>query len=60
MNKEGIFREEDISFLNQLVDTLEEARLKLEEAYKKRDYENFDKSKKFIIQLQKKISEVIK
>ncbi|MBA7683810.1 hypothetical protein ES703_92195 [subsurface metagenome] len=59
MNKEGIFRE-DISFLNQLVETLEEAGLKLEDAYNKKDYENFNKSKKLMIQLQKEISEIIK
>jgi len=60
MEKEGIFREEDISFLNQLVETLEEAGLKLEDFYNKKDYENFNKSKKLIIQLQKEISEIIK
>ena len=61
MQKEGkIFRREDIEFLNQLIKALEEAELKLEEAYEKKDYENFNKSKKFIMQIQRKISEVIK
>jgi exonuclease VII small subunit len=50
---------EDISFLNQLVKTLEEAELNLEESYEKRDYEDFEKSKKFILQIQKKISEKV-
>lgn len=53
-------KEENITFLNQLVQTLEEARLKLEEAYNKRDYEDFNKSKIMMKQIQKKISEIIK
>ena len=53
-------KEEDIEFLSQLIKALEEAELKLEEAYEKKDYENFNKSKKFIMQIQRKISEVIK
>lgn len=51
---------EDISFLIQLVRSLEEAVLKLEEYYEKKDYENFNKSRKFILQIQKKISDEIK
>ena len=51
---------EDIPFLNQLVKALEETELKLEKAYEKKDYESFDKSKKFMLQIQRKISEVIK
>ena len=53
-------KREDIPFLNQLVKALEEAELKLEEAYEKKDYEDFNKSKKFMLQIQRKISEVIK
>lgn len=59
MKKEEIFRE-DISFLNQLIETLEEAGLRLKEAYNKKDHENFNKSKKFILQIQEKISEATK
>lgn len=55
-----VFSREDISFLSQLVKTLEEAELKLEEAYDKKDYESFNKSKKFIFEIQKKISEIVK
>ena len=51
---------EDIPFLNQLVKALEETELKLEEAYEKKDDESFNKSKKFMLQVQRKISEVIK
>jgi len=53
-------KKEDITFLNQLIKALEEAESKLEEAYDKKDYESFDKSKKLILQIQKKISEIIK
>lgn len=58
--EEEIFREEEVTFLNQLVKTLEEAESKLEQAYEERDYEKFNRLKKFILQIQKKISEVIK
>ena len=51
---------EDIEFLNQLVKSLEEAEPKLEEAYKNKDYETFNKLKKFILNIQKKIFEVVK
>lgn len=61
MKKEGEnFSKEDIPFLNQLVKSLEEAELKLEEAYEKKDYEKFNKSKKFMLEIQKQISEAIK
>lgn len=51
---------EDISFLNQLVTSLEEARLKLEESYNKKDHEKFNKSRKLVLELQKKISEILR
>lgn len=53
-------KKEDIPFLNQLVNSLEEAELKLGKAYEKKDYDEFNKSKKFMLQIHKKISEVIK
>ena len=58
--KEEIFKEEDILFLNQLVKTLEEVELKLTDSYNKKDYENFNKSKKLILSVQRKISEIVK
>jgi hypothetical protein len=60
MEKEEIFSEEDISFLEQLINTIQEAELKLEEAYKIKNYEKFNNSKKLILKLQEKISEIIK
>ena len=53
-------KKSDVPFLNQLVRALEEGESKLEEFYNKKDYENFAKAKKFILQVQKKISEVVK
>ena len=50
----------DIDFLKQLVESLEKAIQNLEEFYEKKDYENFDKTKKFIIQIQNKILELVK
>ena len=51
---------EDVEFLIQMVKSLENAELKLEGYYNKKDYENFDKSKKIFINIQKKISEITK
>jgi len=44
-------------FLNQLVMTLEEAELKLEQAYKKDKPEQVKAIKDFILKVQKKIAE---
>lgn len=55
-----MIKEDDIPFLSQLVKSLEETKLKLEKAYEKKDYESFNKSKKFMLEIQRKISEVIK
>ncbi len=46
--------------LNQLIKSLEEADFRLEEAYDRRDSENFEKIKKFMSGVQSKISEIIK
>lgn len=58
MEKE--FTKEDASVLNQLVMSLKESELKLEEYYNKKDYANFNNAKKFMLIISKKISEVIK
>ncbi len=50
----------DIVFLNQLISSLENAEAKLEEAYKKKDYENFNQSKKIMMRVQEEISGMIK
>ena len=53
-------KKEDVAFLNQLIKALEEAESNLEEVYNKKDYESFNKSKKLILQIQKKISEIVR
>jgi len=53
-------KKEDIPFLKQLVKSLEEAESKLENTYEKKNYEEFNKSKKFMLKIQRQISEVIK
>lgn len=46
-----------ISFLNQLIKSLEDASEKLEESYKKKDQDKFNKIKKFMLRIQEQISE---
>ena len=49
----------DINFLQQLVETLEEAEKRLEFFYATKDVSNFNKAKKLIIQIQRRIAGVI-
>ncbi|HLC77785.1 MAG TPA: hypothetical protein VJH92_01540 [Candidatus Nanoarchaeia archaeon] len=51
---------ENIEILSQLISSLEKAELMLEEAYKKRNFDDFSKIKNFITQVQNKILENIK
>ncbi len=44
----------------QLVESMEDSQKKLEEAYKKQDFEEFNKVKKFMLQMQMQISEILK
>ena len=53
-------KREEVQFLSQLIQSLEEASVNLEKSYKKGDYEKFNKSKKIMISIQKEISEIIK
>jgi uncharacterized ferredoxin-like protein len=53
-------KKEESLFLNQLVNSLEEASEKLKKYYERRDSENFNKSKKIILKIQKEISDIIK
>ena len=50
---------ENSNFLNQLITSLKEASLKLEEAYNGGDSEKFNKSKKLMLQIQQKIDEML-
>jgi|TARA_Y100000296_G_C5027382_1_gene182955 predicted nucleotidyltransferase len=51
---------DEISFLNHLIKSLKESELKLKEYYIKKDVKNFNNIKKFMLGIQKKISEIIK
>ncbi|MEK6917847.1 MAG: hypothetical protein AABW51_02765 [Nanoarchaeota archaeon] len=52
-------KKEDIEFLNQLTGSLEKALSRLEYAYKNHNYEEFNKLKKFILEVQNKIESVL-
>lgn len=61
MKKEArVFNKEEIIFLDQLAKTIEQTVLKLDEAYEKKDYDNFNALKKFVLKIHEKISEVVK
>jgi hypothetical protein len=50
----------DISFLKQLIDSFEEAEIKLEKAYKEENFTEVNRSKRIMLQIQEKISEILK
>ena len=58
--EEKILRKKEISFLDQLINSLKKAELRLEKAYKKKNYDSFNEAKKLILEIQKKISNVLK
>jgi len=63
MNNKEVKREdpsESISFLNQLIRTLEEAELKLEQAYEKNNPEQVKAIKQFILKIQTRIDGVLR
>lgn len=45
-----------LHFSAQIISAMEEAILKLEKAYRKKDVENLEKSKKVILEFQEKLS----
>lgn len=53
-------KKEDIPILNQMMKSLEEAASKLERCYERKDYNKFNETKKFIMQIQKTISGMLK
>jgi hypothetical protein len=53
-------KKEDLGFLNQLVQSMVEAEVKLERSYIKKDNNNFDGTKKIMIEIQKKISDILR
>ena len=55
-----MIKKEEMSFLAQLGDSLREAEIKLSEAYNNGDYESLNKTKRFILQLQRRINDIIR
>jgi hypothetical protein len=53
-------KKEDLTFASQMVQSMIEAEVKLERAYLRKDTKEFDKIKKMMTEMQKKISEMIK
>ncbi len=51
---------DDIYLLRQLIGSLDESEKKLEEFYKNNDPENLNRTKKFILKIHDKISEISK
>jgi hypothetical protein len=51
--------EGDIDFLVQLTKSLEDSELKLERSYNTKDSAKFNEVKKFMLQIQKQISEIL-
>lgn len=52
--------EEDSSALKHLINSLSDTEAKFEEFYGKKDVDNFNKTKRFILHLNKKIAEILK
>lgn len=50
----------DIDFINQLVKSLEDSEVKLEEAYKQGDSETFNNIKRLMIKIYSQLKEVIR
>lgn len=53
-------KKEDVPILNQLVNSLEENLVELEQAHANNDFDSFNKIKTIIRQLQRKIVGVVK
>ena len=51
-------KRDEILFLSQLIRSLAESEEELEKSYKKKDYENFNKTKKIMLQIQGEISKI--
>lgn len=51
-------KKEDVVFLKQLIDSLDEAAISLERSYQRGSADRFNKSKKIMLQIQKEISDL--
>jgi hypothetical protein len=50
----------DISFLSQLIKSLEDAESKLKKAYEKKDSDDFNEVKSFMLRVQRQIAGILK
>jgi len=57
MPEENNLNKEDVAFLAQLVETLQELSDRLEASYLNKDFAEYNKNKKLFIQIQKKIED---
>jgi len=55
-----ILTNEEIPLLEHLIKSLEELDLDLEDSYREGDHGKFDNTKKLMLKIQEKISEIIK
>lgn len=55
-----MLKKEDLPFLEQLVQSMIEGEIKLERAFQKKDNKEFDSIKKLMMELQRKISDIVK
>jgi hypothetical protein len=55
-----MLKKEDLPFLEQMIQSMIEGEIKLEMAYQKKDNKNFDDIKRLMLELQKKISDIVK
>lgn len=62
MEKEGgaALSKEEIAFIGQLINSLGQTALRLEESYEKKDHDNFSNSKRLIDSISKKIEESLR
>ena len=55
-----MLKKEDLPFLEQIIQSMIEGEIKLERAYQKKNNQEFDNIKKLMIELQRKISDIVK
>ncbi|HTY43834.1 MAG TPA: hypothetical protein VMC80_01185 [Patescibacteria group bacterium] len=55
-----MLKKEDLPFIEQMIESMMEGEVKLERAYQKKDNNGFDSIKKMMLELQKKISDIVK
>jgi len=53
-------KKEDIPFLEQMIKSLEDGAVKLDSASRKKNYNEFRETKRFMLDIQKKIANMIK